>query len=478
MKRHIGFARVVVVAMLVATATLAAMASSHVRIVRLSSVEGNVQMDRAGQGMERAILNTPIVEGSSLKTGSEGLAEVEFEDQSALRLTEDSEVKFSELQMNDAGDKLNRIRVDKGMVYLDTAGKGNDTYQVSVGGKSVLIGRNSLVRLNATPDQLQVAVFKGEAQLEGQAQPVTIHKKETLTAALQNAGDFNVAKGVEEDRFDNWNKERQDYSKTYASNQGYGGPNRGYGMQDLNYYGDFFYANGYGYVWQPYGFAGAMASWNPYMNGAWMFYPGMGYSFASAYPWGWLPFHYGSWAFLNGAGWAWVPGRYNNQWYQNGYRTAPQIAKAPAGWTAPAAPTAVAGPITSPTVIVGRAPTAPLTIPGGRIPPNFASVVRGHTVTPTPARGFERPNTTVANRSVFASPQAAKPAQPGANGHVFAQPPSRSVFADDIPMRAGGGGAGGRSAGAPMTAAPSRSATGSSAGHVSSPSAAAGGAHK
>ena len=81
-------------------------------------------------------------------------------------------------------------------------------------------------------------------------------------------------------------------------------------LQDLNYYGDFFYANGYGYVWQPFGFANSMVGWDPYSNGAWMFYPGMGYSFASAYPWGWLPYHYGSWAFINGAGWAWVPGRY------------------------------------------------------------------------------------------------------------------------------------------------------------------------
>ena len=68
-----------------------------------------------------------------------------------------------------------------------------------------------------------------------------------------------------------------------------------------------------------YGFAGSMMGFDPYSNGAWMFYPGMGYSFASSYPWGWLPYHYGSWAFINGAGWAWVPGRYSGQWVAVSY---------------------------------------------------------------------------------------------------------------------------------------------------------------
>src|ERR1700757_4045231 len=78
------------------------LANSHIRIVRLSSVEGQVQMDRGvGGGLERAILNAPIVEGTRLVTGDDGLAEVEFENESALRLTENSEVKFSQLLLTD-----------------------------------------------------------------------------------------------------------------------------------------------------------------------------------------------------------------------------------------------------------------------------------------------------------------------------------------------------------------------------------------
>ena len=34
----------------------------------------------------------------------------------------------------------------------------------------------------------------------------------------------------------------------------------------------------------------------------------MGYTWISGEPWGWMPYHYGSWNFSNGFGWFWMPG--------------------------------------------------------------------------------------------------------------------------------------------------------------------------
>lgn len=460
---HVGIPRLVLLSFVVAALTSAAFADSHVRIVRLSSVEGQVQMDRAGQGLEKAILNAPVVEGTRIVTGDDGLAEIEFENQSALRLTSNSEVKFTQLLMNDAGAKINRILVDKGLVYLDTA-KGNDTYLVTVGDRTLSVSHDTLMRLSATPDKMQVSVFKGEVQLDGEGQPVIARKKDTLTVDLKTAAPYVLAKGVDEDRYDNWNKEREDYSKTYADNQGYGGPNHAYGMQDLNYYGDFFYANGYGYVWQPFGFAGSMMGWNPYMNGAWMFYPGSGYAFASSYPWGWLPFHYGSWTYLNNAGWAWVPGRYNGQWPTNNYLATPFVRKAPAGWTPPVPPAATTAVSSPPTVIVGSGGAKPLAIPGGRVPPNFGSLVPGRNVTvPATAHGFAKPATTTAgNHAVFASPNATNH---GTTGHVFAPPMVRGGVAEE-PLGHVGATTAGHAATVPIGTSHSSSApSGSSVGH-------------
>ncbi len=407
---------------LIVLSSISAIADSHARIVRLSSVDGTVQVDRGNGGvLQRASLNTPIVEGTRLITSSDGLAEVEFENETALRLTSDSEVKFSQLLMSDTGVKMNQFEVIKGLVYLDTASKGADLYRVKVGDTSLVAHRDTLLRLSVTPDQLQVAVFHGELQLENQPQPVYIGKKETLTVELNEPSRYAVAKGADAVRFDAWNKEREDYSRTYAQNAGYGGPNRGYGLQDLNYYGDFFYAGGYGYVWQPYGFAGSMLGWDPYSNGTWSFYPGMGYAWTSAYPWGWLPYHYGSWAFINGAGWAWVPGRgYNGQWYANNFAAVPRITRAPAGWTAAVPPPVPAAAAAPPTVLVGTTTPNAVTVPGGRIPPNFASLVPGRAVA---TQGFVKPNAS-AKGPVFAAPNATAGA--AHQGHVFAAP-ARSV---------------------------------------------------
>jgi len=456
MTRHLVSALAVFV---LAAGSLAAVADSHVRIVRLSSVEGQVQIDRAaGAGLEKAILNTPVVEGTRLVTGSDGLAEIEFENQSALRLTEDSEVKFSKLLMNDAGIKIDQVEVVKGLVYLDAASKSDDVYRLTVGSNSFLVHRDTEMRLSAGPDQVQVAVFKGEVQLENQPQPVIVGKKETLTLAADSSTKYTVAKGVESVRFDGWNKEREDYSRTYADNTGYGGPNRAYGLQDLNYYGNFFYAGSYGYAWQPYGFANAVTNWSPYNNGAWMFYPGMGYAWASAYPWGWLPFHYGSWAFINGSGWAWLPGNnYGGQWYASSFQSVPRVTRAPAGWAAPTPPAVLAG--SSPrTVLVGKAGANPLSIPGGRIPPNFASLVPGRTASTPTTHSSANPNSATAHGNVFAANENSLNHH-GSPAHVFA-PPVRpvSIGASEPGIAYGGARTGGSFIGHPVTtgsAAPS-----------------------
>src|SRR5215469_1728770 len=67
---------------------------SHIRIVRLSFVEGEVQYQRPGSDWEDAKLNLPLEQGFRLQTGN-GYAEVEFERGLAIRLANDSSIEFS-----------------------------------------------------------------------------------------------------------------------------------------------------------------------------------------------------------------------------------------------------------------------------------------------------------------------------------------------------------------------------------------------
>src|ERR1700676_556419 len=74
---------------------LPALADSQARIVRLSDVQGSVQIDKnISLGFEDAFLNLPITQGAQVRTPDRGRAQVEFEDGSSLRLTPTTTVEF------------------------------------------------------------------------------------------------------------------------------------------------------------------------------------------------------------------------------------------------------------------------------------------------------------------------------------------------------------------------------------------------
>src|SRR5207245_782914 len=72
------FGVVLLLAAACALLALPAMADSQARIVRLSDVQGSVQIDKnTGLGFERAFLNLPITQGAQVKTHDRGRAEIE-----------------------------------------------------------------------------------------------------------------------------------------------------------------------------------------------------------------------------------------------------------------------------------------------------------------------------------------------------------------------------------------------------------------
>src|SRR5580698_9663009 len=95
------FSLILLTAAICGLLALPAFADSQARIVRLSDVQGSVQIDKnTGMGFENAFLNLPITQGTQLRTGDNGRAEIEFEDGSTLRLTPNSSVEFSTLGLN------------------------------------------------------------------------------------------------------------------------------------------------------------------------------------------------------------------------------------------------------------------------------------------------------------------------------------------------------------------------------------------
>lgn len=292
-----------------ATATTAASnptapGDSHVRIVRLSEVQGNVTMDRGtGKGYEATMQNMPIVEGAKLQT-DDGYAEVEFEDGSTMRLTPDSRVEFPQLVLHSTGAKASTVNIVRGMVYLNHENSKDNEFTLKAGQASMTVPPSTHLRVEITWPKMVVSVFSGNVAVQSGGTTTTIGKKENATLDATDASKVEVTKKIAEATYDGWDKQQIDYHKRYAKGNASAGGGYGYGISDLNYYGTFI-STACGVMWQPYF---TSAAWDPYANGAWAYYPGAGYSWVSPYPWGWLPYHSGSWAFCQGAGWGWQPG--------------------------------------------------------------------------------------------------------------------------------------------------------------------------
>jgi len=310
-------------------ASAPAFSDSQVRSVRLSYVEGSVQIAHADGQFDKAMVNLPITQDTHLRSNDDARAEVEFEDGSTLRIAPNSSVEFPQLLLRDSGAKASYVEIRKGTAYVDFSGEKKDEFVLQFGKEKIALERPAHLRIEIADDGTSVAVFKGGVEVEGSSGTLRVKKNQTGT--FDPSGAQQLVKDIEEASLDAWDKQQSDYHVRYASNSYTQYSPYAYGTADLAYYGNFFNAPGYGRCWQPY-FVGM--GWDPFMDGAWSFYPGWGFGWVSAYPWGWVPYHYGTWVFLPGNGWAWQPGGVWTGWY-----TAPHILNPPNGFRTPKAPT-------------------------------------------------------------------------------------------------------------------------------------------
>lgn len=427
---------------------LPAWADSQARIVRLSDVHGPVQIDKnAGMGFENAFLNLPITQGTQIRTGDTGRAEIEFEDGSTLRLAPNTTVQFSALGADDSGKHLSVTNLVEGQAYVNWLSK-SDRFTLNFSREKIELERPAHFRVQTSTIVATVGVFKGDVAVTGPAGAVTVGKKKMVTFATSDDDKATVAKNLEEDQLDAWDKEALQYHEQYARNNS---SPYGYGASDLSYYGNYTSVPGYGMMWQPY-FTGV--GWDPFMDGAWSFYPGMGYTFVSAYPWGWLPYRYGNWMFVPGFGWMWQPGAWNSFAYAPRFIGVP-----PTRFRAPLAPVGTVS-----TVAVGRGGPIVSAGPPSRVVLNSGSAGMGI------SRGSLN-NLSHLNRQVVKSgavevrstPQfAATPAARSASASSASRSNMGSPSSGSVGSSRGSAPASRASAPAPSRASPAPS----SAGHV------------
>ena len=160
----------------------------------------------------------------------------------------------------------------------------------------------------------RVEVFNGAVEVQSNLGAMTIEKDSVLLMQPEASEPTVVSQGITKDDWDQWVDDREDRIETSSANPSpdcFSGDAMDvtYGYTDLLQYGNWSYAPGVGCGWTP---TTVSKHWGPYSSGQWCWYPGWGYTWIGAEPWGWLPYHYGGWDFIPGRGWMWFPGNSRN----------------------------------------------------------------------------------------------------------------------------------------------------------------------
>jgi FecR protein len=316
---------------------------SYARIVRVSYVEGDVQIVRADKSnkWEPAAMNMPVEQGFALGSNV-GRAEVEFENGSMLWLAPNSVVQFTELALSNGG-RITRITLSEGVASFDANLSAGDTFEVSTPLFSVTPNKNAEFRMGVRGKAAGVSVLKGRVTVGASGTTQEVAKGDMFVEESGKPPKTATMKNPATDQWDHWVDSRLTAERNGATQAALNtNAPFNYGMADLADYGSWSFFPGFGYGWQPWGTA---AGWAPFMDGQWMFYPTFGWTWISSEPWGWVPYHFGNWDFSPTFGWMWIPGDYGLwdaapvEWYSVGGRM---------GWT----PRGIRLPRTTP-VIVG-----------------------------------------------------------------------------------------------------------------------------
>jgi len=474
------------------------------RAVRLSYVEGDVHLYQGSQALtDQAVANTPLFEGARVETGNDGRAEIQFEDGSVARISPQSSLTISVLQgLSASAARDAELLLNNGLAYFEVQGDGDSNHiRVRFGDTVVSASGFTVLRVDLDKAPGEVAVFSGNAHMEGGASPtLDLHGGESVALNGADPNGYNLAETIEPDSWDGWNSDRDQDLGNAAGGQTAAtenqADNKNPAWNDLDANGNWYNVPNQGYVWSPYD--ASNPDWDPYGDGYWMNTPAYGYTWISGYPWGYLPYQCGMWNWYSGFGWGWAPGGCNPWW--GGYGgffinigVPPLRYRYPVRPIRPRNPRPMGG-VPRPMIIVNRNTPLP---PGVMHAPRDKTgtvILAGTTLQPLKPLGQQPrlPYRPVSDRNPVAGPGTGAPAHPWIDGNAprpgapaarpgssyTPPPPPRSTYAP--PPRTAppsGGSYPHPSAPSHPSAGPSHFTSGGGGGHPASSGGGGGGGH-
>ena len=274
-------------------------------VARISLIHGDVSTQRGDSGeWGAATVNTPVVAGDHISTGTRSRAEVQLDYANILRMDERANVKIAELSRTRA-----QIQVAEGLINYTVLKSSESEVEIDTSNVAIRPVRGEgNYRILVVDDQTRVIVRNGELEITTPQGSTQVKKDQEIDIRGRDNPEFQIVDAPGHDDWDNWNKDRdhqiQDAESWHHTNRYYSG------TEDLDHSGRWANVPGYGDVWQP----AVSADWAPYRDGRWVWEPYYGWTWVSYEPWGWAPYHYGRWFFYGNA-WSWWPGPVYSSYY-------------------------------------------------------------------------------------------------------------------------------------------------------------------
>jgi uncharacterized protein DUF6600/FecR-like protein len=300
--RHMQHGRARIFALLLGFSALvlagAASADPPTRVARLGYTTGAVSFSPAGENdWLRATMNRPLITGDRLWVDARARAELQI-GSAVIRMSGSTSVTLLNLE-----DRVAQVQLSQGTLNIRVRRLGpNEVLEIATPNLAYSIRRPGRYRIevDAAGDATTVVVREGQAEVYGERAAYRVNAGQTYRFFGTDLRDYEYVDALRADEFDRWSSDRDrrgSVSARYVSSDVIG-------YEDLDEYGSWRPAQGYGNVWVPTRVA---SGWAPYRDGHWAWVDPWGWTWVDDAPWGFAVSHYGRWANINGT-WSWVPG--------------------------------------------------------------------------------------------------------------------------------------------------------------------------
>jgi hypothetical protein len=272
-------------------------------------IEGSATLIPAGNGEKAtAQVNQPVMAGDRIRVADKGRVEIVLADRNLLRLDGGSEVVLAQLAGTpDADAPQTLLRLDEGnfQLVVMTDALGDQLPRIDTPNATIYVQNPGTYRVTSDQgDWTSVLVRRGSAEVVTPKGSFRVRAdQEAHVEGTDSRADLAQASAY--DAIERWGRDLE----ARVADNGALDPSLRYEGSALDQYGSWIDVGGQHY-WRPTVDGG----WRPFTDGYWTSTPS-GLTWVATEPWGWVPYHYGSWDYLDDYGWAWQPGSvYSPAW--------------------------------------------------------------------------------------------------------------------------------------------------------------------